>query len=106
MRDCIAAASQGEKEMKNDHPPIPPNNSFFKKGCFRFDGKWLIIDDVSLRSMKRPIIAAVARCAWLDEAMKWAKCPVNDCKNFDSIAEYKADAESNAEAWRVWGLAK
>ncbi len=52
----------------------------------------------------RPIIAAVARCGWLDEAEKFAKLPVNDCKNFDTIAEYKKTAEENAKDWKRWGL--
>lgn len=50
----------------------------------------------------RTIIASVVRCAWLDEALVWANTPVNDCRNFDSISNWKTEAEAIAEQWRKW----
>lgn len=50
---------------------------------------------------ERKIIAAVARCAWLDEAAR-----LDDLNlDFEIMAARKCAIE-NAEAWRVWGLVK
>lgn len=112
--------------MTDIHPPIPPNCTcwFEVKNDPNRNGLWFSPfahhHDTSTWSHdesfpwdfsnpdlfdaeERRIIACVARCAWLDEAERWAKTPVNDGKNFDAIAGYKAEAEANAEAWRKWG---
>lgn len=44
---------------------------------------------------------AVASELWRIEWKKWALLPVNDCKNFDDIARWKAEAEVNAVAWEA-----
>ena len=93
------------------HPPIPPNCPLFVAGAFElFDGDGCIFmvllawplpeDTVTKRQnqhelqLYRPIIAAVARCAWVDEA---ANCHLRAAH----VACHEAN--ENAEAWRVWG---
>jgi len=75
------------------------------KWCFIYSQtQWVFVDSAELQWHFRPIIGAVAEVAWRKEAEKWATTPVNDCKNFDDIAAWKAEAEANALAWRKWSL--
>lgn len=46
------------------------------------------------------IILALGAAEWRRAAQKWAQTPLNDCKNFDSIAEWKSDAAKHADAWQ------
>jgi hypothetical protein len=96
------------------HPPIPPKSICFGEGSafYRPPGPYLAYfpcygEEIGLYGAfdprERLSIAAVAEVEWCKEAEKWANLPVNDCKNFDQIAQWKAEAESNARAWRVWG---
>ncbi len=98
-------------------PPIPPNCPHFevqKNGAILF---WTVLEkdlDIGDRcipvrfSIKRdvmywrPVIAAVARCAWLDEARKTT---IDDEVAGKKIGEWE-DAVNNAEAWRAWGEQK
>ncbi len=43
-----------------------------------------------------------AMTAWKAEAAMWANTPVNDCKHFDDISNWRLEAEINAEAWEKW----
>ena len=62
-------------------------------------------DDGAAFRIWRPIIAAVARCAWLDEAYKtkqWydrEKCSALKVEPFKALG----DALQNAHAWAEWG---
>ena len=99
------------------HPPIPPNCPLFVAGAFElFDGDGCIFmvlldwplpeDTVTKRQNQheleiyRPIIAAVARCAWLDEAERLRHDKVWLSDPWDMRT---GRARENAEAWREWG---
>jgi len=109
------------------HPPIPPNCEFFVKHTSpKYLGNDVFMlfgyDEVDLsadlphhdRRMKK-IIAAVARCAWLDEAHKHWKAytvpdgyaqgvtPEDGAAWRMKVKDYRDDCWNNAEAWRVWG---
>ncbi len=92
-------------------PKIPPNCLYFSKVCpglftLRVTLNQTHIDlDITkeLDVDERLLVSAVARCSWLDLVELYSKTPFNDCKNFDSIAYWKSEAEDNAEAWRKWG---
>ncbi len=85
-----------------NHPPIPPGCKYFVEKtngvddkiyvCFQHDPfcAWPLI---RADKYQRPIIAAVARCAWEDEAAKFA---------MDDLRRY--ECQKNAEAWRIWGF--
>ncbi len=45
-------------------------------------------------------VAALGAAEWRREAKKWATVPVNDCKNFDNIAGWKAEADEQARKWQ------
>ena len=85
-----------------DHPPIPPNCKHFDSGVHPY----FILDcgdEICLITTARwrPIVAAVARCAWLDEAERikkefWTKDNVKICPEYN-------DAIINSEAWAAWG---
>jgi hypothetical protein len=49
----------------------------------------------------RPVIAAVARCAWLDESKERFRAFVYAEKH-----ESWTEADMNAEAWQIWGELK
>ena len=96
------------------HPPIPPNCPYFERipGARKLDG-WLFRFqnegmDFTLCDIEgfydghedwlkanRPIIAAVARCAWLDEELNRMK----ERRRLDSLDECR----TNAHAWAKWG---
>lgn len=128
-------------EVKDEHPPIPPNCRYFERAydLWGFRNSWeqdwsanhsilvLLTEDnqkhwvtqygtANLQTW-RPIIAAVARCAWLDEHKRvnaeWEMFGISvrsgaiDNKGSAAKMEayyqaYEASLE-NAEAWRVWG---
>ncbi len=103
----------------SNFPSIPPNCYLFRSGknaklndetwfippCKPFDTptsggssfQYISIDDFQWR----PIIAAVARCAWFDFAVENRVPQVSE----EMDNEFQI-ALMNAEAWRVWGLKK
>lgn len=100
------------------HPPIPPNCPYF--GVMDESGEdafqcsymelWGLESPVMMDSkFWPPIIAAVARCAWLDEeakledALDRIKAPYPE--PWDSVPTWRERnaVHDNAEAWRVWG---
>lgn len=81
-------------------PPIPPNcDILYEPVASR--GPYWIINNLAVTSIcledtdkdDRKIIAAVARCAWLDEAATGPKC-------------LEQLALNNAAAWKLWGEQK
>lgn len=98
-------------------PTIPPNCPFFEqfppepaypKGgwTWNYPGMPRMVLYAEYPGPERRVMADVARCAWLREALRWALCPVNDCKNFDDIARWKTEAAQAADAWEDWGMAR
>ncbi len=95
----------------NERPPIPPNCEFFSRLRPQFtlvvyQGQCCTLDIDLTQPMDcsiRLIIAAVARCAWLDmaERMNSTYDPEHG-PNLTSIDT----AVKNADAWRVWGEQK
>ncbi len=88
--------------MSDKHPPIPPNC----EGIIQLvDGVLMLLMPGGSRrlTMYRPYIAAVARCAWLDEGMR--RCAEKDKVDGGCLTaiRYDAEGERNAEAWRNWG---
>lgn len=85
-----------------NHPPPPPDSPFFgySNGRWFFDVSWAkewFWLDKAVEDDVRPIIASVARCAWLDEAERLMAR--HDFQN----ARPWLDATMNAYAWRKWG---
>jgi len=70
------------------HPPILPNCEI-TMSCDGFPTIQLIS---GTRIRNKRIIAAVARCAWLDKA-----------RSIDVSKWEHRDANDNAELWRLWG---
>lgn len=104
-----------------DCPPIPPNCDPFQKTIGYFEWPVWVSDKLQLiratNEKQRRIIAAVARCAWLDEAKRvyaeWKANAVNvrSGKNkegcsarFSNFNDAFQAAYDSAEAWRAWGL--
>ncbi len=103
------------------HPPIPPNCPYFKKSitgemCFFIDDprRWPCggVQLGDIREWQRhliPLIAAAARCAWLDESerrdvpFKEGFFPTGSPEHNDCVR--RRTAKENAENWRLWGLA-
>jgi len=54
----------------------------------------------------RPIIAAIARCAWLDEAERIHREVLSEKKAIVGWYEGTQAAFANAELWRKWGEEK
>jgi hypothetical protein len=95
-------------------PPVPPNSEFFVKdeGRIFFKGPWhsrgvqlpglgsQAFDDKDLGWRK--IIAAVARCAWTDEARSWQITEAQRGETTGGIL-YIGTCFNNAELWRKWG---
>lgn len=103
------------------HPPVPPNCPYFAKDgedwLFRAPNHWsgvvlasgveegLVWTDEHLNGW-RPIIAAVARCAWLDEAAKLNGYIAESGEDTSGYIDHlfkRADMLKNAQAWREWG---
>lgn len=106
-------------------PPLPPNcphlhlcnwTGQWPKDLFRFDvgGESIAFgpdrsgnkeDDAALDKW-RGVIAAVARCAWLDEAQR--RVSKAECSEYRVVGDTVEDCEcaDAAEAWRVWGETK
>lgn len=97
-----------------EHPPIPPNCPYFRDSdgwhllilISAGEERWFDLSDMNgpLAIIWRPVIAAVARCAWLDvheEARNnnWA-CEWTHNERGELISKYQV----NTESWRVWGL--
>lgn len=142
----------------SDHPPIPPNCPYFVWNseddefdfrqpihkpyvdgggtgsvCIGLEGKGSQYDDPwrpEFYGRWRPIIAAVARCAWLDEQDKrikeldmvedhdgvlvlrgkWEKCQDVFSKQWEELSaeedrrrKLTYECWENAEAWAAWG---
>ncbi len=101
-RNCMEAAS---------HPPIPPNCLYFvqdeNEWLFRAPNHWrgVLLSDTLCeegwthehRDAWRPIIACIARCAWLDEGLN------QSAKVSTSRQEYGDYCYNLAECWREWG---
>ncbi len=115
----------------NEHPQIPPNCQYFKKSSvlegkfFEFvsDGGGLFSIPLNIKSSSwRPLIASVARCAWLDEVERLEKeleamCQRNisryevfnrspDIESTGDLRVAMETAESNAKAWKEWSVSK
>ncbi len=104
------------------HPPIPPNCEHLREAgdsvLLCAGGKIIgSIQDFNARPQAlRPIVAAVARCAWLDERDRNAKLcddtyvdSEHPCYGLSQSAEHEAAWEAtktcakNAKAWKEWG---
>lgn len=97
-----------------NHPPIPPNCSWFfvktiSDNVWGFeigDNDWwpLTTEDWAKISVKdrvyfRRVISAVARCAWLDEAIRLSRsAEIQEC-----FTECER-ARVFATEWRTWGI--
>jgi len=85
-----------------NHPPIPPNCLYFgPNGTFTSPCSGII----TLSAMRKildtpwiPIIAALARCAWLDEAV--TRTQEREDEGYDT---YVPMCHKNAAAWAEWG---
>ncbi len=126
------------------HPPIPPNCEWFfketmQKGTFGFelgDDDWWPLTDEDFAKLEsdeypkgywRRKIAAVARCAWLDAALKlsndtferkevwrlsvrrlmrdqWTNEMCAEEIALGTIEDQELQMKYVAEAWRLWGL--
>lgn len=86
-----------------EHPPIPPN-------CERVEQA---LKD-KYAPLLKDIIAALARCAWLDEAERLARdsqhAPIKEGRIYPNLTGISHDnmgrriaAMNNAEAWAKWG---
>lgn len=84
-------------------PALPPNSPHFciEKGFPIFLSTEDCSDPWDLFSLRnthqRKLVAAVARCAWLDELARLAERG----QPYDGTLNAARD---NAEAWREWGL--
>lgn len=91
----------------SQHPPIPPNCAevFESNGHARARLPYeesSQTETIALwleeNSMWRPIIAAVARVGWLDEAERL----IEETPEGATLPAW-AKAHENADAWREWG---
>ncbi len=95
-----------------NHPPIPPNSPYFRESSegnndWHFvllisagEERWFDLDDMkgALASIWRPVIAAVACCAWRDEDDRILREEPR-IGNLVSIRK----CEDAFDAWRDWG---
>lgn len=101
------------------HPPIPPGCPYFKLAD---SGRWYFVfpngeaannnyTDILLAELgftcdvdkeQRPVIAAVARCAWLDEAEK-VEAAYDENGVIIRTGLCNSQARKNAAAWAAWG---
>lgn len=99
-------------------PPIPPNCPYFEVEAFEAHdlnrvyfvlphgaGQWRVGFPEPERNR---IIAAVARCAWLDEAERlrrlWrVKALEGNVQAADSAESNARGADKAAELWKKWG---
>ncbi len=114
-----------------NHPPIPPNSKHFvwadasdidadvgespddKFAMFRTCCETIVLYGEYTETMiqdcedeARQIIAAVARCAWLDIAYVEERTALNCPKpseRCENLNQQQRASVANAEAWRVWG---
>ena len=123
----------GETVSEPTHPPIPTNCGLFlqmdigpDKGRWFMRHEWSTVALDSAEGTARTIIAAVARCAWLDEKerryieSKLVTYPegsrfleeVFDAKGaewerlhaeMDRLCDWVDEAGNNAHAWKAWG---
>lgn len=98
------------------HPPIPPGCEFFMDGgfiapsaLFRHEHTICRIEgDLDRNPRWRKLIAAVARCAWMDEAerlqelMREIKAKIG-VSQFQELDDAHTRAMQNAAAWAEWG---
>ncbi len=102
-----------QKNIQDICPPIPPYSKYFSldDGELWFESvprndddiDWILVQPNIVGPSMRFIVASVAVEEWHKEAIKWGTLPVNNCKNFDAIANYKTEADRNMVAWREWG---
>ncbi len=89
------------------HPPLPPNcDLLYEPEASK--GPYWIINNLAETSIclvdtdkdDRKVIAAVARCSWLDEAER--------IEDFESLEfhDQRMIAHENAVAWQEWGNKK
>lgn len=99
--------------MSEKHPPVPPNCPFFQDGRMVFPSSDLYplmrpAWRLSAPDTMRPIIAAVARCAWLDEierlrpAMNGESRTMAAFKGITASGKLMVKAGQNASAWAKW----
>jgi len=115
---CMNVRESVEEGKPRRHPPIPPNcDSFEDCGglwVFKFSFRHSVfIYEVDSKSWKygRRIIAAVARCAWMDEADRLRAgffdryhCVTSDVRCEWEIMKAGVDkALANERAWMRWG---
>lgn len=92
-----------------NHPPIPPHCPYFCTEDDRPGMLWFHCENFKISNYEvaccltihtdelqviRPVVAAVARCAWLDYARIIRTL---------GQADFTKDAALHAEAWRLWG---
>lgn len=89
--------------MIASHPKLPPNCDLL--GEWDNGTMYLVPGDTWLTSERkewRLVIAAVARCAWLDEGRAYDLGQRGQSNTCTMLASQECRA--NAEAWRVWGI--
>ncbi len=92
-------------------PPLPPNGLLEKDSDLFIYGN---LEPVSICMGKgedkswRAVIAAVARCAWLDEAKKLQQESFAQVSKDDGykMRQDAMTAQDNADAWDAWGKGK
>ena len=103
------------------HPPIPPGCRNFERhgdGFLFYGGLNNAVGTICVRypdsphlASWRPVIAAVARCAWLDAAANALAHRAVSQDAFGVHATVRSsqdllEAIMQAEAWRAWGESK
>ncbi len=93
----------------SETPPMPPKHD----GLVWIDGEIRLYVPQPESTMYakpnaywRPIIAAVARCAWLDEGARIQRDVLVDGKPTVGWYDKTQEAFANAEKWRDWGEEK
>ncbi len=95
-----------------NHPPIPPNCKYFEGQAFvLLSGEfWPISYAKDNSKYWPPLIAAIARCGWLDEAerMDAERCALDSqsktyYERTSALIEAEFKACDNAKAWKKWG---
>jgi len=99
--------------IRVEFPPVPTLCGMFSQlcagvFCLNISGGTRINLDCSkpMDVDERHIVACVARCAWLEEAIECGRRVILNVTE-EGRANWRAakdEAIRNAEAWRVWGM--
>src|SRR3990167_5127383 len=87
------------------HPPVPPGPHWKRQGSLfivpksRPEHTWICIGMEDPPTPWKPIIAAVARCGWVDEAVQQTEFFL---QAGSSRQEYADRCIHMAEAWACW----